>query len=145
MRIAYWGSDIARCGNCTLCGEDATRDAKLAFLLSVAYTESTERARVDWSSDILAAVCKQCFERYKKKRTSKRKILDVDCPECGALPGELCVMHPVPGYGWRRSAHSGRWLALRSLDQEFNLRLENAWKVRVRIPAPLGGKNESNT
>ncbi len=142
MRIAHWGSESARCGHCTLCGEDAIRNAKLAFLLPVAYSESTERVRVDWNSDILAAVCKQCYERYKKKARTKRKILDVTCPECGAPPGELCVLHPVPGYGWRKSAHSNRWLALRSIDQEFNLRLESAWKVRVRIPAPLGGNQK---
>jgi hypothetical protein len=128
MRIAYWGSESARCGHCTLCGKDATRDAKLAFLLPVAYSESTERVRVDWNSDVLAAVCKQCYERYKKKALTKRKILDVTCPECGAPPGELCVMHPVAGYGWRRSAHSGRLLALRSLDQVFNLKLETGWE-----------------
>jgi len=128
MRIAYWGSESARCGHCTLCGEDATREAKLAFLLPVAYSESTERVRVDWNSDILAAVCKQCYERYKKKARTKRKILDVACPECGAPPGALCVMHPVPGYGWRRSAHLNRWQALRSLDKEFNLKLETCWE-----------------
>jgi hypothetical protein len=37
-------------------------------------------------------------------------------------------MHPVPGYGWRRSAHSNRWQALQSLDQEFNLKLETGWE-----------------
>jgi hypothetical protein len=128
MRIAYWGSESARCGHCTLCGEDATREAKLAFLLPVAYSESTERVRVDWNSDVLAAVCKKCYERYKKKARTKRKILDVTCPECGAPAGELCVMHPVPGYGWRRPAHLNRWQALRSLDQEFNVRLETGWE-----------------
>ena len=98
MRIAYWGSELARCGHCALCGEGATKDGKLAFLLPVAGSESDERAHVDWKSDILAAVCKQCYERYKKKaRATKRKTLDVTCPECGAPPGELCVMHPVPG------------------------------------------------
>ncbi len=128
MRIAYWGSELARCGHCTLCGEDATRDAQLAFLLPVAYLESTERVRVDWKSDVLAAVCKKCYERYKKKTRTRRISLDVTCPECGAPPGERCVMHPVPGYGWRRSAHSGRWLALRSIDQEFNVKLESDWE-----------------
>ena len=142
MRIAYWGSELARCGHCALCGEDATRDAKLAFLLPVAYSESTERARVDWNSDILAAVCKQCYERYKKKaRTTKRKILDVTCPECGGPPGELCMMHPVAGYGWRRSAHSGRWLALRSIEQTFNVKLESDWEEsgktrQTKVPLP---------
>jgi hypothetical protein len=128
MRIAYWGSELARCGHCTLCGENATRDANLAFLLPVAYLESTQRASVDWHSNVFAPVCKQCYERFKKKTSTKRKVLDVYCPECGAPPGELCVMHPVPGYGWRRSAHSGRLLALRSLDQVFNLKLETGWE-----------------
>ncbi len=142
MRIAYWGSELAQRGHCALCGEDATKDGKLAFLLPVAGSESAERARVDWHSNVFAPVCKQCYERYKKKaRTTKRKILDVTCPECGAPQGELCVMHPVAGYGWRRSAHSGRWQALRSLDQEFNLKLETGWEEsgktrQAKVPFP---------
>src|SRR6266853_5531793 len=85
LLIPEAGSESARCGHCTLCGEDATRDAKLAFLLPVvAYLESTERVCVDWKSDVLAAVCKQCYERYKKKTRTRRISLDVTCPECGA-------------------------------------------------------------
>jgi hypothetical protein len=128
MRIAYWGSELARCGHCALCSEDATKDGKLAFLLPVAGSESAERARVDWHSNVFAPVCKECYGRYKKSVSTKRKVLDVDCPECGAPAGELCVLHPVPGYGWRKSVHSNRWLALRSIDQEFNAKLESGWE-----------------
>jgi hypothetical protein len=59
MRIAYCGSELAQCGHCTLCSEHATKDGKLAFLLPVAGSQSDERARVDWHSNVVAAVCKK--------------------------------------------------------------------------------------